>query len=299
MKRRGTFLEYFESKLIAYIYILPLLLILVLLIAYPFFNGIYLSFTNKMIAASEEFVGLETFKRVFADPLYSVALKNSILITIGCVTIKLVFGMTISLALQHEFFGRGIVRSIILLPWAVPSMVAALAWKWMFADTNGVINFIIRWLGFSEIGVHWLTDAAIAKYSVIIAMWWQGMPFFIMMFLAGLTSISTDLYEAATVDGAGRIQKFWHITLPGLKNVIYIVVMMSTIWTFNDFNMIYNLTAGGPANRTQILPTLAYRFAIQRNNISMGAATMVSFIPVFVVLIFFLTKKMLPRGKGE
>jgi multiple sugar transport system permease protein len=130
-------------------------------------------------------------------------------------------------------------------------------------------------------------------WSIGIAMVWHGLPFFIMMFLAGLSSISTDLYEAAAIDGAGMFRRFWSITLPQLREIIVITVMLSSIWTFNSFHMVFILTGGGPAMKTQILPTLAYEYGISRSQLGLGSSVIVSVIPVFVVIIYFLTRRML------
>jgi multiple sugar transport system permease protein len=147
--------------------------------------------------------------------------------------------------------------------------------------------------GLSSELVYWLSDPAIALWSVMIAMVWHGLPFFIMMYLAGIAAIPAELYEAAAIDGASPIRRFWHVTLPGLKDVIAITLMLSSIWTFNSFHMVFILTNGGPANRTQILPTLAYELAIRQSELGLGAAVMVAVIPIFAVLIVLLTRRML------
>ena len=135
-------------------------------------------------------------------------------------------------------------------------------------------------------------------FSIGVAMVWHGLPFFIMMFLAGLSSVPDDLYEAAAIDGAGMWRRFWHVTLPQLRDIMAITVMLSAIWTFNSFHMVFILTNGGPAMRTQILPTLAYEYGIGRTQLGLGSSILVSVMPVFIVLIFFLTRRML-RDKIE
>ncbi len=143
--------------------------------------------------------------------------------------------------------------------------------------------------------IYWLSDPKVGLISVGIAMVWHGLPFYTMMFLAALTSIPSELTEAAAIDGAGPFRRFFSVTLPQMRNVIAITVMLSTIWTFNSFHMVYVLTQGGPASRTQILPTLAFEYGIVRSQLGLGAAVLVSVIPIFLVLIFILTQRMLRK----
>ena len=276
-----------------YWYLAPVLAVLLGLIVYPFFNGITLSFTNRMVARPGTFVGIKNFSFLFQDSVYRLSFRNSIVITVCAVAAKLVVGMAGAVLLHQKFPMRNLLRALIFLPWAIPGLIAGLSWKWIYNEMSGVLNYLLYALGLSELGVSWLSDPGIAIYSITIASVWQGYPFYIMMFLAGMASIPVELYESARVDGANAWVQFWRITIPSLRDVIAIVVMLSSIWTFNSFYMVYILTGGGPADRTHILPTLAFEHAIRRSNLSLGAAVMVTFVPIFLLLIFFLTKKML------
>src|SRR5918996_492505 len=227
-----------------------------------------------------------------------LAVRNSIVLTAGAVAMKFVLGMIGALLLAQRFPCRGLIRALIFLPWAVPGMIAALSWRWLYDELNGVLNFAFLTLGLTEALVYWLSDPDIALFSIVVASVWHGLPFYIMMFLAGLAAIPTELYEAAAIDGANAWQRFWKVTLPSLRDVIAITLMLSSIWTFNSFHMVFILTNGGPANRTQILPTLAYEYGIRRSELGLGAAVMVSVVPVFLVLIFFLTRRMLRDRAG-
>ena len=156
-----------------------------------------------------------------------------------------------------------------------------------------MLTYIAMSLGFTDRPVYWLSDASIGLWSIGLAMVWHGLPFFTMMFLAALSSVPSDLNEAAAIDGAGPVRRFFSVTLPQMREVIFVTVMLSTIWTFNSFHMVFILTGGGPAMRTHILPTLAYEYGIIQSRLGLGSAVLVSVIPVFLVLIVLLTRRML------
>jgi len=179
----------------------------------------------------------------------------------------------------------------------VPGLVAVLGWRWMFDDQAGVLNALLLGSGLAGFPVDWLSDPEVALWSIAIASAWQGLPFFIMMFLGGMMAVPQELYEAATIDGAGAFARFRHVTLPGIADIIAVTLMLSTIWTFNSFNAVFILTQGGPADRTHILPTLAYQYGLQRSELGLGSAVIVSVLPLFVGLIILLTRRML-REKG-
>jgi len=280
----------------AYLFLLPLLVVLVGLAAYPLADGIWTSFTSRAVGRPGAFVGLANFARLVDDPLYHIALVNSILLTVGAVATKLVLGLAAAMLLMQRFPLRGLVRALAFLPWAVPGLVAALGWRWLLDEQTGAANAWITALGISD-PVDWLSDPRIGMVSIGMATVWQGLPFFIMMFLGGMMTIPPELHEAAAIDGASAWARFRHVTLPSIADVIAVTLMLSTIWTFNNFNTVFILTNGGPANRTQILPTLAYQYGLQRSELGQGAAVIVSVLPVFLGLIVLLTRRML-REKG-
>lgn len=277
----------------AYIFLLPCLIILIGFVAYPFLDGIVTSMSDRGVARPGQFTGFANFAALLQDEVYGLAARNSLVLTGAAVAMKLVLGMIAALLLAQHFPFRGLIRALIFLPWAVPGLIAALSWRWLYDELNGVLNFAFLTLGLTETLVYWLSDPDIALFAIVVASVWHGLPFYIMMFLAGLAAIPSELYEAAAIDGASAWQRFWKVTLPSMRDVIAITVMLSAIWTFNSFHMVFILTNGGPANRTQILPTLAYEYGIRRSELGLGAAVMVSVVPVFLVLIFFLTRRML------
>ncbi len=279
--------------LLAYVLLAPAAAVLIGLVAYPLVDGVATAFTDRAVARAGKFVGFANFAELWGDPIFRLAVWNSVYMTLGAVAVKLVLGLTGAMVLSQEFPLRGLVRALVFLPWAVPGLVAGLTWKWIYDEQAGILNYLLIAGGLTEGYVYWLSDPAMAKISIIIANVWHGLPFFIMMFLAGLAAIPKELNEAAAIDGAGAWGRLWRVTLPQLKDVIAITVMLSTIWTFNSFHMVFILTGGGPAYRTHILPTLAYEYGIGRSRLGMGAAVMVAVIPVFMVIIALLTRRML------
>jgi multiple sugar transport system permease protein len=285
------------SVLEPYLFLLPLLIVLLGLAAYPLLNGIYTSFTDREVAKPGHFIGFGNYVKLLAEPAYRIAVRNSILLTAGAVGTKLVLGLACAVLLTQRFPLRGVVRALAFMPWAVPGLVAALGWRWLFDEQAGVFNAIALMTGLSDQPVNFLSDPDIALVSIGVATVWQGLPFYMMMFIAGLATVPAELYEAAAIDGASPWQRFRRITLPSIADVIAVTVMLSSIWTFNSFQMVYVLTGGGPADRTQILPTLAYEFGMRRNLLGEGAAVITSFTPLFLGVIFLLTRRML-REKG-
>ncbi len=281
----------------AYLFLLPLLVVLLGLAAYPLIDGVWTSFTSRGVGRVGAFVGFDNFARLSGDPVYRIALVNSFVLTVGAVATKLVLGLAAAVLLTQDFPLRNLVRALAFLPWAVPGLVAALGWRWLLDEQSGAVNAWLTGLGILAEPVDWLSDPRMGMISIGMATVWQGLPLFIMMFVGAMMTIPVELYEAAAIDGARAWARFSRVTVPSIMDVIAITVMLSTIWTFNSFNTVYVLTNGGPANRTQILPTLAYQYGLQRSELGQGAAVIVSVLPVFIGIIVLLTRRML-REKG-
>jgi multiple sugar transport system permease protein len=284
--------------LVAYVFLAPAAVIMAGVIAYPLIDGISTAFTDRQIARPGTYIGFDNFTRLLGDPNFARAAWNSLVLTIGTVAAKLVLGMVFALTLVQPFPMRGLLRALAFLPWAVPGLIAGLGWKWLYDEQAGVLPWLALNLGLVDRPIYFLSDPGLAIWSIAIAMIWHGLPFYTMMLLAALSTLPSEVNEAAHIDGAGPIRRFFEVTLPQLREVIAVTVMLSTIWTFNSFHMVYILTGGGPAMRTHILPTLAYDYAITRSQLGLGAAVLVSVIPLFLLVIFFLSRRML-RGKLE
>ena len=210
------------------------------------------------------------------------------------VGIKFCIGLSMALVLNQERFCNNLFRCFLLIPWAIPTLISALNWRWIYDDASGLINNVLVRLNLMEETISWLSDPHLAMFSVIAVVVWQGTPFFTMVFLAGLQAIPKELYEAAEIDGASILQQFWYITIARLRPIFITAVMLSTIWTSSGIQFVYILTNGGPADRTQIFPMLSFTYALGgAQRLGMGATVSLFFFPVLLICIFFLTRRML------
>lgn len=278
---------------LAYVLLTPTAAIIIGLIAYPLLVAFTLAFQNKPLGGEGEFVGLQNFATLLSDPVFHRAALNSAVYTVVAVGGKLLIGLIAALVVHEAVRFHNIFRALLILPWATPIVVGAFTWRWMFDDGRGIFNYLLWNMHLVDQPVLWLSDPKIALWSIIIVVIWQGMPFYMLNILAGLSSIDKSLYEAASIDGAGSVQRFMHITLPGLSAVIAITVMLSTIWTAGNLNFVFILTRGGPGSATQIFPMLSYTQAILLGELGMGAAVALSFFPVLLPLVFLLTRMLL------
>jgi ABC-type sugar transport system permease subunit len=285
---------------IAWPFMLPLLAVLIGLIAYPFVSAVWLSLNRKVVGADPVFIGAGNFYELLFGDQYGVRFRKTVqvsfLFVAVSIALKFFLGMCMALLLNERFRGRSIMRGILFIPWAMPSMIVALSWKWIYEGSpSGLINkILINYFG-SDTIIQFLANPKYALWSVIFAAIWQGTPFWTIMFLAGLQAIPGELYEAAKIDGANAFQRYLYVTLPQLRGVIIVTSLLSTIWTANSINFIYVLTRGGPADATMTFPMLAYEIgpAAIGGQLGLASAVSVLFFPVFIIAIFILTKRML------
>ena len=282
---------------IAWPFLLPLLVVLVGLIAYPFVSAIWLSFQRKMVGSDAVFIGLGNYYALLTNSTYNflTSVRVSAVYVVASIGLKFILGMCMALLLNERFRGRTIMRAILFLPWAMPTLIVALAWRWIYEGSpSGLLNLVLIDYFKSDTVVQWLANPNIALWSIIVATIWQGTPFWTMMFLAGMQAIPAEMYEAAKIDGANIFQRFFLITMPLLRPVIVVTSLLSTIWTANSINFIYVLTRGGPVNSTMTFPMLAFDLGIiGARQLGLAAAVSVMFFPFFIVAIYFLTKRML------
>ena len=267
------------------VFAIPAVLLLGIFLAYPFFLGVWLSFTNTILGGSGGFVGLQNYLSVISESVFQIATFNTICYTAVAVWFKLVFGLVLALVLNWDFRFKGLVRAVVLLPWIVPTAFSALVFWWMFDATFSPITWLLLKAGLIHSRIDYLGDPNMARASIILANVWRGIPFFAIGFLAGLQTITPTLYEAAAVDGATEWRQFWHITLPLLGPLLAIITTFSTIWTFADFQLVWIITRGGPANATHLYGTLAFQRAIQGGRFGEGAAISNFILPVLVLSV--------------
>jgi multiple sugar transport system permease protein len=267
------------------LFVSPALLLLGVFLAYPFFLGAWLSLTDTRIAHPGRFVGSENFAYLWGDQVFRLATFNTALYAGVAVVLKLALGFSLALLVNREFRGKRFVRAAMLLPWIVPTSLSALVFYWIYDSQWSVITWMLRRVGFVEGFINYLGDPNLARASLIAANVWRGIPFFAIGLLAGLQTVSPTLYEAAEIDGAGAWQKFWAITWPLLLPLTVVVTVFSTIMTVGDFQLIWIVTRGGPANATHLFGTLAYQRAIQGGYIAEGAAIAGFMLPVLIVCV--------------
>lgn len=284
---------------LGYLLVLPLLLVLVGLLVYPIISAVLLSFQDKVLGVPGKFIGLGNYKELlFDDPTFRLVVRNSFVFTFFSIAGKLVIGMGMALVLNQHLKGRNMFRGWLLLPWITPTFVTALTWRWMWDGTSGIINFILMKIGILELPIAWLGSAATAFTAVITTNIWRGFPFFGISLLAAMQAIPAELYEAAEVDGATPWDKFRYITLPGIRTVLLIVTMLSTIWTFNDFQIVYIMTGGGPSFATQIFATYTYAVGFQGSRLGYAVAVSTMLTPVLIFMILLLSP-LIMRGENE
>jgi multiple sugar transport system permease protein len=279
---------------LGWLLVAPVVLIVTAIIIYPFIDAILLSFQERFIGKTGTWVGLANYTALFNDPNnpWPRAAITTLAITGGAISVKFVIGMTMACVLNQDLPAKNVLRGIMLLPWAVPAVVSAYVWRFMF-DTTGPINGAIANFGLLDDYIYFFNDARLALPALILVLVWAGTPFWTMNFLAGMQSISQELYEAAEIDGAGTWQRFLNITLPGLQPVIVVTALLSTIWTSANLTPIFVLTNGGPNYATMTLPLLSYFVAIPGHQLGAGAAIAITMVPFYLVLVLFLTRRML------
>ena len=277
---------------IAIPFILPIVILMTLFIAWPFIKAVYTSMTIRTMSREVKFVGLDNYIRLYSDTYYWQSVKATFIFTFGSIIFKLIFGLIAALLLHSLKRGRNVITALVLLPWIIPSVVQALAWKSIYDPLFGGLNPLLMGLGILDQPLSWLADPSLAMASVIAVNVWAGIPFFTVNMLAGMASIDGEMYEAASIDGANAWEKFRNITLPSLRFVIAIATLLSTIWTFNNFETIFLLTQGGPGNLTKVYSIMAYEKAIRSLQFGPGTAIAFSLVPVLLFFILLLSRFM-------
>ena len=288
--RRSRARRWYQSeRSLPLLMLLPSILLIVAVIAWPMIVGFGDGFRNGTLLRPGTFVGLDNYVTLLTSDDFHGALSFSVVFAvfnvIGCYTL----GLALALLTNQHLPGRGFFRVALLLPWIVPSIVSIVSWRWMLADERALINQIIVGLGGHPI--YFLSDSHWAQASVIVIKVWRSFPFMMLSLLAALQGIDRALYEAAEIDGATLRQAFFHITLPQIRNISIVLCLLMTIWTVNDFDTPWLLTQGGPANATESLVLLAYRYTFGRNNVGLGSATSFVTLAILMVIVVMLLRR--------
>ena len=284
-------------------FMLPTAVFLVLFLAYPLGLGVWISFTDARIGRSGVFIGLENYEWLWGDSVFWLSIFNTLLYTIVASTIKFAVGLYLALLLNERLPFKAILRAVVLIPFIVPTVLSAIAFWWIFDPQFSIISWSLRKMHLIDTNIDFLGDPWHARWSVIFANIWRGVPFVAITLLAGLQTVSPSLYEAATIDGATPWQRFYHITYPLLTPIIAVVMTFSVLFTFTDFQLIWVLTRGGPVNATQLMATLSYQRAILGGHLGEGAAISTAMIPFLLAAIliswFGLQRRKWQQGDSD
>jgi multiple sugar transport system permease protein len=276
-----------SRDLLGWLFMLPAAALLLVFLLYPLGLGLWLGLTNATLGEPGEFVGFDNFLTLFADDVYWLSVFNTIVYTVVASVAKFMLGLWLAMLLNEHMPFKAFIRAIVLLPWIVPTVLSAIAFWWIYDSQFSILSYALKSMGLIKSNIDFLGDPVNARISVIIANVWRGIPFVAISLLAGLQTIPSSLYEAATLDGATGWQRFRFITLPMLTPIIAVVMTFSVLFTFTDFQLIYVLTRGGPINSTHLMATLAFQRAIPGGQLGQGAALASSMIPFLVASVMF------------
>jgi multiple sugar transport system permease protein len=272
--------------------IAPTVLVFCAVIVYPLISAIYLSlFKIYTPTLQGGWVGLDNYKILLAKGEFWSSLLNTLIWTVGTLSLQIIFGVAMALVLHQNIWFRSLARSLILFPYFVSTVVAVLVWKWLFNDLYGILNHMMMGAGLIDMPIDYLGTMPNAMISVILVGAWKYFPFVVIAVLARLQTIPLHLYEAAKIDGAGPIARFWDITMPQLREVLVVIIMLRAIWDFKEFDLIFLLTEGGPVTSTQTLSLMVYKEAFKMNQMGMASAYAVVMMAVMLVFMIIYIRK--------
>jgi multiple sugar transport system permease protein len=275
--------------------LLPAVALLLVFVAYPIGYAVWLSFQDLYLLRGIDSItpyGLGNYRRFFSDPLWTTYVGNTAIWTFGSVIGEVVLGTILALLLNREMLLRGLFRGLVLLPWVMPPVVAAIVWKWILDGQWGILNYVLLNLGLLERPVTWLTDPATMWWSILMISWWKSMPFAFVNVLAGLQAVPGELYEAAQIDGATRWKQFWHITFPLLRPVLAVLILLMTIWRSHEFSLLWVLTQGGPGTSSTTLSIITYKTSFVFFRTSYGASMGVLLMAVILVFTILYMRRV-------
>jgi multiple sugar transport system permease protein len=274
------------ERYVHYWLLAPAVLAMCAILVYPLLFSLWVSlFDWRMAATTHAFIGLQNYVEALTSSFFEFVFLQSIAFTLACLALNLVIGMALAQLLNIHFKGRGMIRTLFLLPMVTAPVLAGFNFRWIFNDRFGLANQLMIQFGLG-MPLAWLADANLSRLTIVIATVWQGMPFMLLLLLAGLQSLPTSPFEAATVDGASAWQRFWYITLPLLRPVVVVAVALQTIDLFRVFDTIYIMTKGGPGHATELFPFYVYRSAFSDDRLGFAAA--LSYITIAITVAFLI-----------
>ncbi len=287
MKRKG------KGNLVGYAFVLPAVIYMLVFIGYPIVYNWVISFQDATAFTLKDsgraFIGFSNYKAIFSDPTFAHAIQHTFIYTIGCLVIQFTIGFLLAMFFAKKFTFAKPIRGLVVISWMLPVTVTALVFKFMFSQDSGIINTLLMNLHIIDEPIGWLLNGGTGMAVLIIANSWVGIPFNMLLLTTGLNNISTDVYEAASIDGATKRQQFFKITLPLLKPTIMSTLVLGFVLTFKVFDLVYVMTGGGPVDSTEVLSTYSYKLSFQQFQFGQGAAAAcVLFVCLFIVALIYL-----------
>jgi multiple sugar transport system permease protein len=281
--------KFFQHDNIGYLFIFPALVYMLVFNGYPIIRNIILSFQDVTVktinSVHKPFIGLDNYITLFKDPILTKSIMNTLVFTIGCLIVQFLIGFALALLFNNKFSMAKPIRGLLMIPWMIPITITGLIFKFIFASNVGIINEALKMVGIIEQPIDWLLQPGTAMFALIVANIWIGIPFNMILLTTGLTTISEELYESASIDGATRVQRFFFITLPLLRPAIENVLILGFIYTFKVFDLVYVMTNGGPVNATQVLSTYSYKLSFEFFDYSKGATV----ANILLIILFMIS----------
>ncbi len=271
----------------------PAVLVTLAIVFFPMIQTAWMSLHEYVLFRPKKFdwVGLQNYFAIFQDEVFWISLRHTVIWIAITVPAQAALGLATALLLNQSFPWRPLARALIIIPWALPSVVIALMWAWIYDSNYGILNDLLLRIGILETSIPWLANPDTALYAIILTLTWQGFPFFAVMILAGLQSIPRSYYEAASLDGASNLRQFWHITLPGISGVLFTAFLLRVIWVANSMDVIFVMTGGGPGYATYTLPLYAFIEARTNLDFGYGSALAMSFtILLLGIVVLYLRR---------
>jgi multiple sugar transport system permease protein len=274
-----------DGRRLAYLFVLPAVILVTVLMYYPMIRAFFESqYTSSFLSSTPRFIGFDNYADMIADDDFWEVVRNSLVWTVAVVTLQNIVGMGVALLLNQRLPGQGIMRSIVLLPWVLPGVVSAILWRFMYDPQLGLINSILIGAGLTADRTPWLAQPQTAMIALIITAVWKGFPFSTVIYLAALQGVDKEQIESASIDGANAVQRFFRIVLPSMTGIVRLNLLLTTIFTFNYFDIVWVMTKGGPLNSTHIFPTKIYDLGF--GDFRFGEAAAYGVVAVLVLSVF-------------
>lgn len=277
--------------------ILPAVIIMAVFTVYPLLDGLWTALTDQNLLRSEvNFVGLENFRRMVSDNVFWQSLQQSLVLTTVVVALQVILGLVLAWAMQQNLPGMGVFKSFIMASWVIPVAATVTMFKFMAQPDIGFINIALKTIGLGGLNRYWFGDLTFALPFIMLLHLWRNVPFYGIAFLAAMQAVPKSYYEAAEIDGAGAWARFRHITLPGIRNMIVVMVTIHVLWTFNNFDFVWLATGGGPVNTTEVLPTYVYRQSW--SNYDLGYAASMGSVMLVILMLYFIVYLRISASRG-